>query len=89
MPIDMGLVTKSITLDGSPCLFELQEHLFGILLSISWAMHWVVDDEVSSAELVDDLRIAVAPVLSEVFLDNLQVLCLLLSGHLAADCFCW
>lgn len=52
-------------------------------------MHWVVDDEVISAELVDDLRIAFAPVLSEVLLDNLQVLCLLLSRHRAADCCCW
>lgn len=85
----MGLVTKSTTLYGSTCLFELREHLFGILLSISWAMHWVVDDEVISAELVDDLRIAFAPVLSEVLLDNLQVLCLFLSGHRAADCCCW
>lgn len=83
-PVEVMSVVRPIIPDASSYLLEFQEHLLSIFLSISWTMHRVIDDKVISAKLVNDIRVAFAPVLSEVLLNNLEVLCLFLSRHCVA-----
>lgn len=76
----MSMVKSPISRVAS-YLLELREHLLSIPLSMSKTVHGVVDNEVISAKLIDDIRVAFAPKLGEVLPDDLEILCLFLSRH--------
>lgn len=62
---------------------KLRQHFLSSLSSISGAVHRIVDDKIVGAELINDVRVGLAPKFGEVLGDDLQVLNFFLSRHFA------